>query len=471
MCPVPDEPVPVERTNEPEAEPGIRFTQALRVWARIGLLGFGGPAGQIALMHRELVEERRWISESRFLHALNYCMLLPGPEAQQLAVYIGWLMHRVSGGVVAGVLFVLPGALVLGVLSWIYVGYGTQPIVMAVFFGLKAAVLALVVEAGVRIGRRALKTPFLVGVAVVAFVMIFALQVGFPWIVLGAAAVGLAVARGFPAWLPANRATSAADDQGFVVDRQLARGDATHVQPSIGRAARTALVCGVIWLIPVALAVWWLGRHHVIAEEGVFFSQAALVTFGGAYAVLAYVAQRAVEDFAWLQPGEMIDGLALAETTPGPLILVLQFVAFVAAYRHPGTLDPLAAALLGAGLTLWVTFVPSFLFIFVGAPFIEALRRHRALHAALSTITAAVVGVVINLALWFSLHFVFADVDPVQVGALTIDVPVLASIDPGAAVLSIAALIAMLRFRLGLGWTLLGSAVLGAAWWWFRHGH
>lgn len=457
----------------PDETPGdttVGFALALRVWTKIGLLGFGGPAGQIALMHRELVEERRWISESRFLHALNYCMLLPGPEAQQLAVYIGWLLHRTWGGVVAGILFVLPGAVVLGLLSWLYVSYGTTPLVSALFFGLKAAVLAIVVEAVLRIGRRALKTRFLVAVAAAAFVAIYAFQVPFPWIVLGAAILGLVVHRWRPKWLPAVQIKTEEGDMHYVVDRQLARGDITHLQPSWKRSVRTTLVLIAVWFAPVLFAAWWLGRDHVIAQEGMFFSQAAVVTFGGAYAVLAYVAQRAVEDFGWLRPGEMIDGLALAETTPGPLIMVLQFVGFVAAYRHSGTLDPLAAALLGAALTTWVTFVPSFLFIFVGAPYIEALRRRRELHAALSAITAAVVGVVLNLAAWFALHMLFEDVIEMRWGFLTLEVPVLGSIEPGAAMLSTAAMIAMLWFKLGLGWTLLGSALLGGAYWWFRFG-
>jgi chromate transporter len=462
--------------SEPEAgvehpaERAVGFALALRVWAKIGLLGFGGPAGQIALMHRELVEERRWISESRFLHALNYCMLLPGPEAQQLAVYIGWLMHRTWGGVIAGVLFVLPGAVVLGLLSWLYVSYGTVPLVSALFFGLKAAVLAVVVEAVSRIGRRALKTRFLVAVAAAAFVAIYALQVPFPWIVLGAAFVGLVVYRWLPTWLPAVQIKTEEGDLHYIVDRQLARGDVGHLRPSWTRSLCTTLVLAALWFAPVLLAAWWLGRDHVIAQEGVFFSQAAVVTFGGAYAVLAYVAQRAVEDFGWLRPGEMLDGLALAETTPGPLIMVLQFVGFVAAYRHPGVLDPLTAAVLGAALTTWVTFVPSFLFIFVGAPYIEALRRRRELHAALSAITAAVVGVVLNLAVWFTLHTVFASMATRQFGPLSLEVPVWSSIEPGAALLSIAAMVAMLRFKLGLGWTLLASAFLGGAYWWLRNG-
>lgn len=450
--------------------PAVGFWLAFRVWAKIGLLGFGGPAGQISLMHRELVDERRWISEGRFLHALNYCMLLPGPEAQQLAVYIGWLLHRTWGGIVAGVLFVLPGMIVLGILSCLYVGFGTTPWITALFFGLKAAVLAVVVEAVLRIGRRALKTRFLVGVATLAFVAIFAFHVPFPAIVLGAAALGIAIRRFASEALPPLAAASAQGDAQFVVDHQLASGRATHTTPSLPRALVAALTCSILWFLPIVAVAAWLGGDHVLAQQGWFFSQSAVVTFGGAYAVLAYVAQRAVEDFGWLKPSEMIDGLALAETTPGPLILVLQFVGFVAAYRHPGTLDPWLAAALGALLTSWVTFVPSFLFIFVGAPYIEALRRHAGLHAALTCVTAAVVGVILNLAAWFALHTVFTRSDVWRWGALWIEAPHWTSIEPGAAAISLAALVATVQFKVGLGWVLLASSGVGAAYWLLRHG-
>lgn len=463
--------VPQSKTGDRQvaATPSASFRLALRVWLKIGVLGFGGPAGQIALMHRELVEQRRWISESRFLHALNYCMLLPGPEAQQLAVYIGWLLHRTWGGVVAGALFVLPGALVLAVLSWIYIRFGSVPIVSGVFFGLKAAVLAVVVEAVMRIGRRALKTTLLMSLAAVAFLAIHVLHIPFPWIVLGAAMIGLAAHRLAPAWLPVAQVQTEVNDLDYVIDRQLASGAAPHTQASWKHAASMFMVCGLLWIAPILIAMWWLGRSHILVQEGLFFSQSALVTFGGAYAVLAYVAQRAVEDLAWLRPGEMIDGLALAETTPGPLVIVLQFVGFIAAYRNPGALDPLTAALLGAAMTTWVTFVPSFLFIFVGAPYIEALRRHRALHAALSAVTAAVVGVILNLAIWFALHTVFQEVTPRAWGPFAVDVPVLTSIEPGAAVLAIAAMVAVLRYKCGLAWTLSGSALLGALYWTIRN--
>ncbi|MDQ3206679.1 MAG: chromate efflux transporter [Pseudomonadota bacterium] len=466
--------------SNPDAAPGgtrqtaggeVSLAAAFWVWFRIGWLGFGGPAGQIALMHRELVERRRWISEPRFLHALNYCMLLPGPEAQQLAVYIGWLMHRVRGGLVAGILFVVPGVIVLAVLSWIYVRFGNTSVVTALFFGLKAAVLALVVEAVVRIGRRAMKTRFLVTLAAASFLAIHVFDVAFPLIVLGAAVIGLAASRWAPGALaPTGGGVEAEGDaSGYVVDRQLAAEEAA-AQPALRRSLRVAAVCVVLWFAPVLLAGAWLGGDHVVTRQGWFFSQAAVVTFGGAYAVLAYVAQRAVEDFAWLQPGEMVDGLALAETTPGPLIMVLQFVGFVAAYRYPGGLDPWAAAALGALMTTWVTFVPSFLFIFVGAPYVEALRRNVRLQAALQAITAAVVGVIVNLSVWFALHTVFGRTQAFDRGPVHLDVPVWSTLEPGALVLSAAALVAMLRFHLGLARTLAGSAILGATYWWLRYG-
>lgn len=445
--------------SPPPPLPGWRET--FRVWLRIGLLGFGGPAGQIALMHRELVEQRRWIGEARFLNALNYCMLLPGPEAQQLAVYIGWLLRRTLGGVLAGLLFVLPGALVLALLSFVYVRWGELGWVAAMFLGLKAAVIALVAEALLRIGRRALKTALQRWLAAAAFLAIFAFAVPFPLIVLGAALCGLALARWVPAALPAEGVAAAAAARGYLVDERIEAGLCAHTQPSPWRALAHALGWGALWLAPVFAVSAWLGSGHVLAQQGWFFSQAAVVTFGGAYAVLAYVAQRAVEDFGWLRPGEMAAGLALAETTPGPLILVLQFVGFVAAFRLPGGLDPWHAAALGAALTTWVTFAPSFLFIFVGAPYVEALRGSRALRGALACIGAAVVGVVLNLALWLALHTLFAASAPFAWGPLRLELPAAQSWQPVATLLTALALLAQFRFHLGLGWLLAGSAALG----------
>jgi len=439
----------------------VGFAEAFWVWARIGWLSFGGPAGQIALMHRELVERRGWISNTRFMQALNFCMLLPGPEAQQLAVYIGWLMHRVRGGVVAGAMFVLPGMLVLGVLSWVYVRYGNASIVMAAFFGLKAAMLAVVVEAVLRIGRRALTGPFDIVLAACAFIAIHAFDVPFPWVVVIAGAIGMV--RGIHSGATAS--TPAPESRRFIVDTLIERGEAAHLLPSWRRALRTMIVLSVLWFTPVLSAAWWLGADHVVTREGWFFSRAAVVTFGGAYAVLAYVAQRAVEDFRWLRPGEMVDGLALAETTPGPLIMVLQFVGFVAGHRLHGGLDPWVAAVLGALMTTWVTFLPSFLFVLVGGPFVESLRRQPTLQAALSAITAAVVGVVLNLSVWFATHTIFRQSTQFSVGRLRVEAPVLHSVEPMALAIAIAALVATLRFKVGIGWVLAGSTLLGALYW------
>jgi len=441
----------------------VTLAAATRVWAKIGWLGFGGPAGQIALMHRELVERRRWISDGRFLHALNYCMLLPGPEAQQLSIYIGWLMHRTAGGVIAGTLFVIPGVIVIGLLSWLYAVYQQVPAIGAIFFGLKAAVLAIVVEAVLRIGKRALKSRTMVAIAAAAFIGIYFLKISFPLIVLGAGATGLILQQWRPQQHAAKSSARAADSGEYYVDGRIARGELAHLNPSLPRALRIAAVCLALWFAPLVAVIGLWGGDSVFAQLGIFFSQAAVVTFGGAYAVLAYVAQQVVAAYGWLVPGEMVDGLALAETTPGPLIMVVQYVAFLAAFRHPGGFDPLLAAIIGALLTSWVTFVPCFLWVFVGAPYVEALRNNRALNAALSAITAAIVGVILNLSVWFTLHSVFRTQRVVRVGPLDVELPVWSSLDPFALLLAAAALAAMLRFRLGLGWTLAGAALIGAA--------
>ena len=449
--------------SERAPDAAVSFADAVRVWAKIGLLSFGGPAGQVALMHKELVEQRKWIDEERFLHALNYCMLLPGPEAQQLAVYIGWLMHKTRGGLVAGLLFVLPGFVSILLLSLLYAAFRELPAVAAVFFGLKAAVLAVVVEAVLRIGKRALKSRLMVAVAALAFVAIFFFDVPFPVVVLAAGAFGLAGSRFAPSAFPTPAKVSAGAHQ-TVVDGMAARDELTHTRPSTARALRVLAVCALLWGAPLVLLGLGLGWQSVFVEEGVFFSKAAVVTFGGAYAVLAYIAQRAVETFGWLRPGEMLDGLGLAETTPGPLIMVVQFVAFMGAFRHPGALPPLLAGVVGSLVTVWVTFVPCFLWIFLGAPYIEALRGHRPLHAALSTITAAVVGVVLNLSIWFGLHVVFRQLSEHHLGPLRLLVPALESLDLAALVLALLAMLAMFRFHLGLPKTLAASAALGALW-------
>jgi len=439
------------------------FAEAVKVWARIGCLSFGGPAGQIALMHKELVEDRRWIGEQRFLHALNYCMLLPGPEAQQLAIYIGWLMHRTIGGLVAGLLFIIPGALVMLGLSLLYVLYRDVPLVDAVFLGIKAAVLAVVVEAGLRISRRALKNRAMVVIAVAAFIGIYLFKIPFPIIILAAGLVGWLGHRYSPTTFAGagHRGKAGAPEFKGVVDLMFDRGELDHATPSGPKALKTCAIWLPIWLGPVLVLWLWSGSASVWTQIGGFFSTMAVVTFGGAYAVLAYVAQAAVETYGWLQAGEMIDGLGLAESTPGPLILVLQFVGFLAAYRAPGGLDPMMAGSLGAVLTLWVTFAPCFFWIFLGAPYVEALRGNKAISAALTAITAAVVGVVMNLALWFALHVVFREVRSVEFLGLAPDLPVLSSLDWRAAVLSAAAMIAMLRFKIGMIPTLVAAALAG----------
>jgi chromate transporter len=434
--------------------------EAFRVWLKVASLSFGGPAGQIAVMHRILVEEKRWISESRFLHALNYCMLLPGPEAQQLATYVGWLMHRTLGGIMAGVLFVVPGIIAIMALSYVYAGYGNVPLIVALFFGLKAAVLAIVVEAVFRIGRRALRNNVMVSIAAAAFIGIFFLAIPFPVIIFGAALIGFA---GAFAGAAAFGVKSGHGDggQGGVVDSILGDELPEHARPTVARALRVSGVWLVLWLVPVIAVLLTLGSGNVFSQIAVFFSKMAMVTFGGAYAVLAYVAQQAVENYGWLKPGEMLDGLGMAETTPGPLIMVLQFVGFMAAFRDPGTLSPMLAGTLGGLLATWVTFTPCFLWIFLGAPFIEVLRGNRALNGALSAITAAVVGVVLNLAIWFAIHTVFRATVPIRAFPLDFDAPLVASVDWLALALSVAAAVAIFRFKVGMLPTLAGCCAAG----------
>jgi len=437
----------------------------VRVWARIAALSFGGPAGQIAVMHRILVEEKRWIGERRFLHALNYCMLLPGPEAQQLAIYIGWLMNRTAGGLIAGGLFVLPGLVVLMGLSILYALYGHVGAVGGFFFGLKAAVLVVVVEAVMRVGRRALKNPVMVALAVGAFVALFAFAVPFPLVIATAGAIGFAGGRaGLPAFLAAGAHGPPAAGEVADADSLLGEAIPAHARPSLGWALRIGAVLLALWLAPTLALGFGLGWDNVFARIAVFFSKMAVVTFGGAYAVLAYVAQEAVQTQHWLRPGEMLDGLGLAETTPGPLIIVTQFVGFLGAFRGAQGLPPLLAGVLGGLLTTWVTFTPCFLWIFVGAPFIEALRGARALNAALGAITAAVVGVISNLAVWFGLHVLFRQTVPLRHWGLALDLPVIGSIDAPSALLTLAAAIAAFRFKVGMIPLLLAAAAAGALW-------
>ena len=440
------------------------LSEAFRVWLKIGLLSFGGPAGQIAMMHRTVVEERKWIDEARFLHALNYCMLLPGPEAQQLATYIGWLMHRTVGGLIAGLLFIIPGALVMLALSIIYVLYADLPLVDAAFLGVKAAVLIVVVEAVIRIGKRALRSTAMVIMAGAAFVAIFAFALPFPLIVAGAGLIGFLGGIARPdsfAVLKSKLVDSNAE--GSVIETMAAAGQLDHTRPSLRRAVWLIVILGVLWFGPIAALTFGLGPDHVFTLQAGFFSKLAVVTFGGAYAVLAYMAQQAVDAFGWMTPEEMLDGLGLAETTPGPLILVTQFVGFLGAYRHAAGLDPVLAGILGSVVTLWVTFTPCFLWIFLGAPYVEKLRDNTHITAALSGITAAVVGVVLNLAVWFGLHVSFASIGEVGLLGMTLPTPDFATADLGSIGLTILAGAMLLWWHQGVFRTLLACAVLGMA--------
>jgi len=445
-----------EQDNNPHNVP---FSEAVNVWMRVAANSFGGPAGQIAVMHKILVEEKRWISENRFLHAMNYCMLLPGPEAQQLATYIGWLLHKTRGGLVAGLLFIFPGFVSILALSIIYALYRNTSFVEALFFGLKAAVLALVVEAVIRIGRRVIKNWVMLAIAILAFIAIFFLQLPFPLIVLGAGIIGFLGGKLFPEmfYVMKGRAITQADEEGFVITDSIA----SHTTPSWAYAFKTSAIWLSIWLIPLALIGTILGFDHVYTQIGLFFSQAAVVTFGGAYSVLAFIAQQAVDVYGWLLPGEMLDGLGMAETTPGPLVQVTQFVGFMGAYRLGGAGDSISAGVLGSILTTWMVFAPCFFFIFLGAPFIEYLRGNKALTAALSAITAAVVGVVLNLAVWFGVHAIFSSVEDSFIGRLRLLVPDWSSFNLVALLIATGAFIALARFKTGMIPTLFISAAIG----------
>jgi chromate transporter len=437
---------------------GISFNEALLVWLRVAILSFGGPAGQIAVMHRILVEEKNWISEGRFLHALNYCMLLPGPEAQQLATYIGWLLHRTVGGIVAGGLFILPGVIAIMGLSYIYAAYGNVGFVEALFFGLKAAVLAIVIQAVVRVGKRALRNMIMIAIAAIAFVAIFFFNAPFPLIIIAAGLIGFVGARlgrpEFAAVEHGGKSTAA-------IDNMLGEAVPDHVRANPSRTLRVAAVWLTLWLVPVFALIVGLGSDDVFSQIAIFFSKMAMVTFGGAYAVLAYVAQQAANYYHWVSPREMLDGLGMAETTPGPLIMVVQFVGFMAAFRESSGLSPMLAGTLGGLLATWVTFMPCFLWIFVGAPYIEALRGNKALSGALTAITAAVVGVILNLSIWFTLHTLFRHTVPIQSFGFSFDAPVLSSVDLPALALSVAAATAIFRFNMGMLVVLATSCITG----------
>jgi chromate transporter len=431
----------------PVARSHPSFREAFLFWLKLGFISFGGPTGQIAIMQRELVENKKWIGQSRFLHALNYCMLLPGPEATQLAIYAGWLLHKTPGGVVAGALFVIPSIFVLWTLSYIYAAFGSVPWVAAIFYGLKPVVMAIVAAAVIRIGKKALKNEVMWTLAALAFVAIFYFEAPFPAIILSAGLIGLISGKLWKAKFDvvgghSGHGASAAADESVIAD---AHDAPEHTRPSLGRAVRVFVTWMLLWWVPVLLLGWLLGTDSTPFREGLFFSKAAVVTFGGAYAVLPYVAQRAVEHH-WLYTGQMMDGLGLAETTPGPLIMVLQFVGFMGGWNQPGSLPPLAAATLGALITTWVTFTPCFLWIFLGAPHIEQLRGNKILSAALSTITAAVVGVILNLAVRFALHVLH---------------PTPGVFDWFALALSVAAFIGMIRWKWDIIPVVLGGGVAG----------
>jgi chromate transporter len=449
-----------EAPSERQAPHQVSFREALRVWIRVAAYSFGGPAGQIAVMQKILVDEKRWFSQNRFLHAMNYTMLLPGPEAQQLATYGGWMLHGWRGGLLAGGLFVLPGFLAILVLSVLYAGFQDVALVAALFFGLKPAVLAIVLEAMVRIGRRALKNRVMLAIAAGAFIAIFVFGILFPLIILTAAVIGYFGRKVWEDRFMVIRAPAAPEDSATrsVFDDQAAAGE----RPPLRRTLGTAALWLGIWWIPILAMLLLLGADHIFVVEGLFFSQVAVVTFGGAYAVLAYIAQEAVEIYGWLAPGEMLDGLGMAETTPGPLIQVVQFVGFMGAYRHPGALDPMVAGLVGSVVTTWVTFAPCFLWIFAGAPYIEYLRGRKALTAALSAITAAVVGVILNLAVWFGIHTLFRETR--TIGApFDMTLPILQTVDPGAVMIGAVAFLVLFGLRWDIFRTLGISALLGIA--------
>jgi chromate transporter len=420
------------------------FSEAFRYWLTLGCISFGGPAGQVAIMHKELVEKRGWISDAHFLHALNFCMLLPGPEAQQLAIYLGWRLHGARGGIAAGTLFVLPSMVLLFVLSWLYMTGGHLPWLAALFHGLLAAVIAVVAEAVLRIGRKTLKTPALWAMAALSFGAIYFFHVSFVIIIFTAAAIGYMGHLFLPAYFPAGSGHGKAKSSVSAVQLPPV------LKATWGRALGIMAVCGTLWWLPILGLVKWLGVGSTAVQQGLFFSKAALVTFGGAYAVLPYVAQQAVETHGWLSHAQMMSGLALAETTPGPLIMVLQFVGFVGGWQHPGVLSPLVAATVGALITTWVTFMPSFLFVFLGAPHIEKLGEQPRLSAALMGITAAVVGVILNLGVSFARDALW---------------PAAGGFDAFIAVVAVLAFIAMQRFKLGLIPVVCLCAALGVAQW------
>jgi len=421
----------------------LTLKAASKVWFSISLRTFGGPAGQIAVMHDELVEKRRWIGEQRFLHALSFCTLLPGPEAQQLAIYLGWLLNGTAGGLIAGILFVIPGYVALMILSAIYAQWGETVGIAAVFAGLGPAVLAIVGQALLRISKRALTNNFLLSISVISFLSLIVLNIPFPIVVAGAAIIGVIANKSRPQWfVKPPVVVSEQEAQPLIADEAL-HGE----RPTLTGAIKVLAVGLFLWALPVVIAVVALGRNHVFVQQGLFFSGTAVVTFGGAYAVLSYVAQRAVGVFHWLLPGEMVNGLALAETTPGPLIMVVQFVGFLGAFRNPGDLNPWVAAIIGSTLVVWVTFVPCFLFVFLGAPHIEGLRKNRSVSAGLTAVTAAVVGVIANLSVYFVLHTMFETTHNYSQGIIQTTIPDWETLNIRSGFLTIVAAVLVFKYK------------------------
>jgi chromate transporter len=439
---------------ETDTEHGVSFREAAAFWIKLGFINFGGPAGQISLMHEELVRRRRWISEGRFLHALNFCMVLPGPEAQQLAIYVGWLLHKVRGGLLAGIAFILPAFFLIWGLSWTYAAHGDVAVIEGLFAGLQAAVVGIVAVAVVRIGRTTLTRLSRVAIAAAAFLALFVGHIAFPIIILVAGAVGLTGVAG--------GATPTASD----ADDDIALSDTTelpaHTRPSTRRAIVTLVVGLAAWLVPLAILVNLAWAPPVLAQQAVFFSKAALVTFGGAYAVLSYINQAAIA-YGWVTAGEVAAGLGLAESTPGPLIMVTEFVGFLGAYQNPGSLSPAVAGALGAIVVTWATFAPCFLWIFLGGPYVEVLRANRRLASALAAVTSAVVGIVLNLAVTLAFTTLFEQLRPVEVLGRTIAIPVPGSLDVFATVVALASAVALWRFRVHVLWVVAVAAGLGAA--------
>lgn len=435
----------IETNQSPSAITPPTFYEAFLFWLKLGFISFGGPTGQIGIMHAELVERKRWISEERFLHALNYCMILPGPEAQQLAIYVGWLLHRTWGGIAAGSLFVIPSFFILTGLSYIYVSFGTVPVIAALFYGLKAAVVAIVASAVVRIGKKALKNQVMLVIAAAAFIGIYFLKVPFPIIIISAGLIGLVGGKLRPKMFSVIKGEGLGKEKTVISDDQP---PPEHHLPSLFGTFRVVAVSLFLWIFPIVLLAYFLGTASVLFQQGLFFSKAAMVTFGGAYAVLPYIAQAAVEKYHWLQPGQMIDGLGLGETTPGPLIMVVTFVGYVGAWGKSAGISAPFSAFLGGLTATYFTFLPCFLWIFAGAPFIEKTRGNIRLTSALSAITAAVAGVVLNLTVYFGMQVIF---------------PHPGSMDWVAFAIATVAFIGLLKFKWNILYVISGSALIGLA--------